>query len=155
MSKGERTKILNFMAQGRGEHAKVWSNLSSNDNISFFKSTSLLLSVNQINEEQSYDGQGRVYRFTTEAIVIVLGRGLNNMVKMRYVLKNLLLYCRVQITQSKYVVMVAKEWFTKIVYLMSPQAGLLLERGNISYIVKMHHFLKLLLNLLLSTNQII
>lgn len=63
MSKGERTKILNFMAQGRGEHAKVWSNLSSNDNISFFKSTSLLLSVNLINEEQSYDGQGRVYRY--------------------------------------------------------------------------------------------
>ena len=85
----------------------------------------------------------------------MLGRGRNNMVQMHYVLKNLLLYCRVQITQSKYVVMVAKEWFTKIVYFMSPQAGLLLERGHISYIVKMHHFLKLLLNLLLSTNQII
>ena len=65
-----------------------------------------------------------------------------------YFLKNLLLYSQALIRQTKYVVMMIKEGSTKIVNFMTPGAGVLvLGRGHISHIVKMHYFFKnLLLN---------
>ena len=63
-----------------------------------------------------------------------------------YLLKNLLLYSQAQIRQIKYVVMMTKEGSTKIVNFMTPGAGVLvLGRGLISHIVKMHYFFKNLL----------
>ena len=65
-----------------------------------------------------------------------------------YFLKNLLLYSQALIRQTKYVVIMTKEGSTKIVNFMTPGVGVLvLGRGHISHIVKMHYFFKnLLLN---------
>ena len=66
-----------------------------------------------------------------------------------YFLKNLLLYSQALIRQTKYVVKMTTEGSTKIVNFMTPGVGVLvLGRGHISHIVKMHYFLK---NLLLSS----
>ena len=63
-----------------------------------------------------------------------------------YFLKNLLLYSKALIRQTKYVVMMTKEGSTKIVNFMTPGAGVLvLGRGHIRHIVKMHSFFKNLL----------
>ena len=63
-----------------------------------------------------------------------------------YFLKNLLLYFQALIRQTKYVVMMTKEGSTKIVNFMTPGTGVLvLGRGHISHIVKMHYFFKNLL----------
>ena len=63
-----------------------------------------------------------------------------------YFLKNLFLYSQALIRQTKYVVMMTKEGSTKIVNFITPGAGvLLLGRGHISHIVKMHYFFKNLL----------
>ena len=62
-----------------------------------------------------------------------------------YFLKNLFLYSQALIRQTKYVVMMTKEG-SKIVNFMTPGAGVLvLGRGHISHIVKMHYFFKNLL----------
>ena len=67
-------------------------------------------------------------------------------VKLMYFLKNLLLYSQALIRQTKSVVMMTKEWSTKIVNFMTPGVGVLvLGRGHISHIVKMHYFFKNLL----------
>ena len=67
-------------------------------------------------------------------------------VKLMYFLKNLLLYSEALIRQTKYIVMMTKEGSTKIVDFMTPWAGVLvLGRGHISRIVKMHYFFKKLL----------
>ena len=66
-------------------------------------------------------------------------------VKFMYFLKNLLLYCQAQIRQTEGKVIMT----TKIINFMTPRAGILvlLGRGHISYIAKMHYFFKnLLLN---------
>ena len=65
-----------------------------------------------------------------------------------YFLKNLLLYSQALIRQTKYIVMMTKEGSTKIVNFMTHRVGvLMLGRGHISHIVKMHYFFKnLLLN---------
>ena len=63
-----------------------------------------------------------------------------------YFLKNLLLSSQALIRQTKYVVMMTKEGSTEIVNFMTPGAGfLVLGRGHISHIVKMHYFFKNLL----------
>ena len=63
-----------------------------------------------------------------------------------YFLKNLLLYSQALIRQTKSVVMMTKEWSTKIVNFMTPGLGVLvLESGDISHIVKLHYFFKNLL----------
>ena len=63
-----------------------------------------------------------------------------------YFLKNLLLYYQALIRQTKYVVMMTKEGSTKIVNFMTPGAGVLvLGRGHMSLIMKMHYFFKNLL----------
>ena len=57
-----------------------------------------------------------------------------------------LLYSQALIRQTKYVVMMNKEWSTKIVNFMTPGVEVLvLGRGHISHIVKMHYFIKNLL----------
>ena len=68
-------------------------------------------------------------------------------VKLLYFLKRyLLLYSQALIRQTKYVVMMTKEGSTKIVNFMTPGTGVLvLGRGHISHIVKMHYFFKILL----------
>ena len=64
-------------------------------------------------------------------------------VKFMYFFKNLLLYSQALIRQTKYVVIMTKEWSTKIVNFMTPGVGVLvLGRGHISHRVKMHYFLK-------------
>ena len=63
-----------------------------------------------------------------------------------YFLKSLLLYSGAWLRQTKCIVMMAKEGSTKIVNFMTPGAGVLvLGRGHISHIVKMHYFFKNLL----------
>ena len=65
---------------------------------------------------------------------------------MHYFFKNLLLYSQALIRQTKYIVMMTKEGSTKIVNFMTPGAGVLvLGRGHISHIMKMHYFFKNLL----------
>ena len=62
-------------------------------------------------------------------------------VKLMYFLKNLLLYSGAWFRQTKYIVTITKEGSTKIVNFMTPLAGVLvLGRGHISHIVKMHYF---------------
>ena len=79
---------------------------------------------------------------TTGAGVLVLGHGhISHIVKMHYFFKNLLLNSQAQIRQTKYVVMITKEGSTKIVNFMTPGAVVLvLGRGCISHIVKLHYF---------------
>ena len=56
-------------------------------------------------------------------------------------LKNLHLHCRAWFRQTKCIGMMIKETFTKVVSFMTPGAGVLvLGRGHISGIVKMHNF---------------
>ena len=63
-----------------------------------------------------------------------------------YFFKNLFLYSQSQIRQTKYIVMMTKERSTTIVTFMTPGAGvLMLGRGHISHILKMHYFFKNLL----------
>ena len=63
-----------------------------------------------------------------------------------YLLKYLPFYSQAWIRQTKYVVMMTKEGSTKILNFMTPGAGVLvLGRGHISHIVKMHYFFKNLL----------
>ena len=65
---------------------------------------------------------------------------------MLYFFKILLLYSQAYIRQTKYIVMMTKEGSTKIVNFMTPGAGVLvLGRGHINHIVKMHYFFKNLL----------
>ena len=84
---------------------------------------------------------------TPGAGVLVLGRGhISHIVKMHYFFENLLLYSQAYIRLSKYVLMTTKEGSTKIVNFMTPEAGVLvLGRGYISHIVKLHYFFKNLL----------
>ena len=78
---------------------------------------------------------------TPGAGVLMLGRGhLSHIMKMHYFFKNLLLYFQAQIRPTKYKVMMTKEGSTKIINFMTPGAGVLvLGRGHISHIVKMHY----------------
>ena len=67
-------------------------------------------------------------------------------VKLMYFLENLLQYSQAYIRQTKYIIMMTKEGSTKIVTFMTPEAGVLvLGRGHISHIVKLHYFFKNLL----------
>ena len=88
-----------------------------------------------------------VFFMTPRAGVLVLGHGhISQIVKMHYFFKNLLLYSQALIRQTKYIVMMIKEGFTKIVTFMTPRAGfLMLGRDHISHIVKKHYFFKNLL----------
>ena len=62
---------------------------------------------------------------------------------MHYFLKNLLLYSQAYNRQTKYVVIMTMEGSTKIVNFMTPRAGVLvLGRGHLSHIVKVHYFFK-------------
>ena len=63
-----------------------------------------------------------------------------------YFLKNLLLYSGAWFKQTKCIVMMTKEGYTKIVNFMTPGAGVLgLGRGHITCLVKMHYCFKNLL----------
>ena len=62
---------------------------------------------------------------------------------MYFLKKNLLLYSGVWFRQTKCIGMIIKDGYTKIVNFMTPGEGvLLLGRGHISHIVKMHYFFK-------------
>ena len=96
------------------------------------------------------EGSTKIVNFMTprEGPVLVLGCGhISHIVKMHYSFKNFLLYSQALISQTMYVlVMMTKEGSTKIVNFMTPGAGVLvLGRGHISHIVKMHYFFKNLL----------
>ena len=84
---------------------------------------------------------------TPGAGVLALGHGhISHIVKMHYFFKNLLINSQALIRQTKYVVMMTKEGSTKIVNFMTSGAGVLvLGRGHISHIVKMHYFFQNLL----------
>ena len=90
---------------------------------------------------------------TPGAGVLVLGRGhISHIVKMHYSFKNLFLYSKAQIRQTKYIVMMTSEGSTKIVNFMTQRAGILVrECDHKSYIVKMPYFFK---NLLFTQAQI-
>ena len=92
-------------------------------------------------------GSTQIGNFMTPAGARVLGFGhISHKVKMHYFFKNLFLYSQAQIRQTKNVVMMTKEGSTKIVNFMTPGAGaLVLGRGHISHIVKLHYFFKNLL----------
>ena len=56
-----------------------------------------------------------------------------------YIVKNILLYSKALIRQSNYIEILSKEGPTKVVNFMTPGAWVLvLWRGHISHIVKMH-----------------
>ena len=75
---------------------------------------------------------------TPEAGVLVCGH-ISHIVKILYSFKNLVLHSQAYIRQTKYILMMTKEGFTKIVNFMNPGAGVLvLGRDHISNIVKMH-----------------
>ena len=60
-----------------------------------------------------------------------------------YFFKNLLLYSGAWFRQTKCIVMMTKEGSIKIINFMTPGAGVLvLMRGHIFRIVKMHYFFK-------------
>ena len=84
---------------------------------------------------------------TPGAGVLMLGHGhISHIVKLHYFFKNILLYSKALIRQTKYLVMMNKEGSTKIVNFMTPGAGVLvLGRGHISHIVKMRYFFNNLL----------
>ena len=110
------------------------------------KYSSLLIVIDQTNKVCSYDDQGRVYRnckFPLGAEILVLGRGhISHMVKLHFIFNNLLLYTQAYIRQTKFVLVMTKEGFTKIVNFMFPGAGVLVQRrGHISHIVKIAVFL--------------
>ena len=89
------------------------------------------------------EGSTKIVNFLTPGPgVLVLRRGhIGKIVKMHFFFKDLLLYSQAQIRQTKYVVMMTKEGFTKIINFMTPGAGVLvLGRGHISHIVKLHYF---------------
>ena len=59
--------------------------------------------------------------------VLLLGRGhISRIVKMHYLLKNVLLYSQALNRQTKYVVMMTKEGSTQIINFMPPGAGVLM-----------------------------
>ena len=84
---------------------------------------------------------------TPAAGVLALGRGhISQIVKIHYFFKNLLLYSQAEIRKTKYIVMMTKEGYTKIVNFMTPAAGVLaLGCGHVNQIVKIHYFIKNLL----------
>ena len=93
-------------------------------------------------------GSAKSVNFMTPgAGVLVLGCGqISHTVKVHYFFKNLLLYSHAYFRQTKYIVTMTKEGSTKIVNFMTPRGGILvLGRGQISHIVKMHYFFKNLL----------
>ena len=60
---------------------------------------------------------------------------------MHYFFKNLPLYFHAYIRQTKYIVMMTKERFNKIVNFMTPRTGVLvLGCGHICHIVKIHYY---------------
>ena len=62
-------------------------------------------------------------------------------IELHYFFENLLLYSQALMRQTKYVVITTKEGCIKIVIFMTPGAGVLvLGRGHISHIVKLHYF---------------
>ena len=91
-------------------------------------------------------GSTKILNFMTHgAGALALGRGqICHAVKMEYFFKFFLF------TQGhrldKLMLMINKEWSTKIVKIMSPWAGVLVKgHDHISHTVKMHHFFKSLL----------
>ena len=71
---------------------------------------------------------------------LVVGCGhINYIVKMHYFFKNLFLYFQAYIRQSKYIVMITKEGYTKIVNFMTPGA----KRGHISHYSEYVYYLQL------------
>ena len=95
--------------------------------------------------------EGKIVNFMTPGVgVLVLRCGhISYIVKNHYFFKNLLLYSQVQIRQTEGIVMMSKEESTQIVNFMTPRTEILvLGRGQIRHIVKMHYFF---LNLLLFT----
>ena len=80
---------------------------------------------------------------TTGTGVLVLGRThISHIVKIHYFFKNLFLYSQAQIRQTKYIIM-TNEGSTIILNFMTPGAGILvLGRGHINHILKMHYFYK-------------
>ena len=70
-------------------------------------------------------------------------RGCNFGVKLMYFFKNLLLYSGALSIQTKCIVMMTEEGSTKIVNFITPGTWVLvLGRGHISHIVKMHFSFK-------------
>ena len=91
---------------------------------------------------------------TPWARVLVLWHGhRSHILNLHYFFNNLLLYSQALIRQIKYAVMITKEGFTKIMNFMTPGAEVLvLGRGHISHIVKLHYFFN---NLLLYSQALI
>ena len=73
-----------------------------------------------------------VYFMTPRARVLVLGHvHLHHIGKMHYFFKYLLLYTQEYIRQTKYIVIMTKERFTKIINLITPvMGGLVLRREH-------------------------
>ena len=74
------------------------------------------------------EGSTKIVNFMTcGAGVLVLGRGyISHIVKLHYFFKNILLYSKALIRQTKYLVMMTKEGSTKIVNFMTPMAQVLM-----------------------------
>ena len=68
------------------------------------------------------EGSTKIVNFMTpRAGVLMLGCGhISHIVKMHYFFKNLLLYFQAQIRQTKGIVMMSEERYTKVVKCMTP-----------------------------------
>ena len=128
MTKEGSTKIVNFMTTGQGFLCQgVASHIVK---MHYFFKNLLLYSQAQIRQTKyivmmTKEGSTKLVNFMTPgAEVLVLGCGhVSHLVKIHYFFKNLLLYSQAQITQSKYIVMTAKQGSTKIVTIMTQGAG--------------------------------
>ena len=71
------------------------------------------------------EGSTKIVNFMTPgAGVFVLGCDhMSHIVKMHYYFKNLLLYSQAWIRQTKYIVMMTKEWSTQIINFMTLEKG--------------------------------
>ena len=86
------------------------------------------------------EGSTKIVTFMTPGSeVLVLGCGhISHIVKMHYFFKNRQ-YSQTWIRQTNHIVMMTKKGSTKIVTFMIPGSGVLvLGRGHISHIVKIH-----------------
>ena len=82
------------------------------------------------------EGDTKIVNFMTFGEgVLVLGHGhISNIVKMHYLFKNFPLHSQTYIRQIKCIVMMTKEWSTKIVNYITPRAGVfVLRHGYISH----------------------
>ncbi|XP_062584314.1 uncharacterized protein LOC134246070 [Saccostrea cucullata] len=148
MSKSASSRFVNFMVPGPGVLVVGRGSIDNMVKMHYFFENLLLCSW-VLNKQikhivmMSKSASSRFVNFMAPGSgVLVLGQGsIDYIVKMHYFFENLLLCSWVLNTLNKHIIMMSKSASSKIVNFMAPGSGVLvLERGSIDYIVKMHYF---------------